>query len=151
MAPNISQAKRYREIVRSDLKLLRYPIPPNFDSDIALRTFLENLYNEAKERLSSLLNEGTPESTIRIEKSVLFIIAAGLFTFRRLDVAEDILTGIPGGRGSIRQLAWVLNVLLPMPKDMDALTNPDVVLEWLQVNISRLRWDESSEKYILES
>ncbi len=68
-----------------------------------------------------------------------------------MDVAEDILTGIPGGKGKIRRLTWVMNVLLPLPEKLDALTQPDLVSEWLKLNRSKLRWDENSQTYILEN
>jgi len=113
MTTNITQVERYRKIVRSEIRYVggRAVNHSTLDSNIALRTILENLYNESKERLSQLHNKNASESIIKSEKAGLFVLGAGLFTFGRLDVAEDILTGIPGGRGSIRQLAWVLNIL----------------------------------------
>ena len=148
-----SQANRYRAMVRSEIRYVggQAVSCSTLDSDMALCTILKNLYNESKERLSQLQDKNASESIIKSEKVSLFVLSAGLFTFGRLDVAEDILIGIPDGRGSIRQLAWVLNVLLPMPKGFDALTNPTAVLEWLEIKRSRLKWDEKSEIYLLEN
>jgi hypothetical protein len=146
-----SQAKRYREIVRAEFKLSRMQIPLNLDSDTALFSFLENLYNATKERLSSLINESASDLIIQAEKAALFVFSVGIFTFGRLNVVEDILAGIPGGKGSIRNLALVLNVLLPIPKGLDALRNPEEIKEWVKVKYSRLKWDETLERYILDN
>ncbi|WP_254563967.1 hypothetical protein [Oscillatoria sp. HE19RPO] len=149
MTKEPSQARRYREMIRADLKLLLRQIPADaYGSDADLRSLLENLYNENKNQLTQLLKEKAPESVITTQKAGLFVLSCGLFTFGRLDVAEDILTGIPGGKGSIRRLAWVINVLLPIPKHFDALAHPEAVREWLKVNYSRLKWDDYSEQYI---
>ncbi len=153
MIIDTTQAARYREMVRSQIKFVggQAVSRSTLNSDIALHTILENLYNESKEKLSQLQNQNASKPTIKSVKVSLFVFSAGLFTFGKLDVAEDILTGIPSGRGSIRQLAWVLNVLLPMPKGFDALANPTAVWEWLKIKRSRLRWDENSERYVLEN
>lgn len=130
MTANISQAKRYRDMVRSDLELFRHPIPHSSNPDIAFCSYLETLYDEAKGRLLRLLEQKASNSTIRDERFCLFVYGAGLFTFGRLDVAEDILAGIPFmGQGGIRRLAWVLNVLLPMPKRLTwiCLINPNFI------------------------
>ncbi|MEM7715885.1 MAG: hypothetical protein AAF349_20310 [Cyanobacteria bacterium P01_A01_bin.68] len=149
MSSDVSQAKRYREMVRTTL--WRYTSPPNSNPDTALRIHLESLYEEGKNKISCLVNENASDSIIRREKVGLFVISVGLFTFGQLDVAEDILSGIPGGKGSIRRFTWVLKVLLPLPKELDVLEQPDVVNEWLKLKRSKLRWDGSSEKYILEN
>ena len=147
MSANISQAKRYREMVRFEFK--RCPPPPDSNPDKAFHIHLEALYKKDKKVLLKLVDENASESEIRNQKVGLFILSVGLFTYGRLDVAEDILTGIPGGRGSIRRLTWVMNVLLPLPEKLDALKQPDLVSEWLKINSDKLRWDESSETYIL--
>jgi len=42
-------------------------------------------------------------------------------------------------------------VLLPFPDKLDALTQPDLVSEWLKINSHKLKWDESLEIYVLEN
>lgn len=149
MSANISQARRYREMVRFEFK--RCPPPPDSNPDKAFRIHLEALYEQEKKQLLSLVDENASESEIRNRKAGLFLISVGLFTYGRLDVAEDILTGIPGGKGQIRRLTWVMSVLLPLPEKLDALTQPDLVSEWLKMNRSKLRWNENSQTYILEN
>ncbi|MEO1765197.1 MAG: hypothetical protein AAFR83_25365 [Cyanobacteria bacterium J06629_18] len=97
MSANISQAKRYREMVRFELK--RCPPPPDSNPDKALYIHLQVLYQEHKSILLKLIDENVSESEIKLQKVGLFLLSVGLFTYGRLDVAEDILTGIPGGKG----------------------------------------------------
>ncbi len=78
MSANISQARRYREMVRFEFK--RCPPPPNSNSDKAFRIHLENLYQQEKSRISCLVHENASESEIRNQKVGLFLISVGLFT-----------------------------------------------------------------------
>ena len=149
MSANISQARRYREMVRFEFK--RCPPATDSNPDEAFRIHLETLYKEEKKLLSLLVDENASEAEIRNREVGLFLIGVGLFTYGRLDVAGDILTGIPEGRGQINRLTWVLNVLLPLPDKLDALTQPDLVGKWLKLNSDRLTWDENSETYIFEN
>ncbi len=135
----MSKARKFREDIRSctGVRDLYFP------SEDAFYEHLELKYKEAKQKN---LNGD------------LFLIGVGLFTFGRLDVAEDILNNIPGGRGSVNHLAGVLK-LLPLPRDYSPLVsrgynpleNPNAIKEWLRVKYSRLKWDESIERYILEN
>ncbi|MGB3642565.1 MAG: hypothetical protein WBA39_34035 [Rivularia sp. (in: cyanobacteria)] len=60
-------------------------------------------YEDSKRDLK--INEEASESRIKATKNGLFVIYVGLFCFGRLDVAEDIVDNIPGGRGSVNHLA----------------------------------------------
>ena len=68
-----------------------------------------------------------------------------------MDVAGDILDNIPGDLRQVRHLARVLNQLLPMPQNLSPFRNSLAVREWLKIKYSRLKWDTTSEKYILEN
>lgn len=149
MIKNTSPARHFRKSIRSEFR--RYQEPPNSDTDTAFREYLESEYESAKSRLSNLLSKGASELVVKGERNGLFVISVGLFTFGRLDVAEDILDNIPGGRVPANHLAGVLNRLLPLPADFSPRENPAAIREWLKVKRSRLKWDESLERYILEN
>lgn len=148
MVENTSPAKHFRESIRSEVQ--KYLVNTNYDSDTDLRNYLESEYEKVKIRLSKLLNEVVSESYLKSEKNGLFIISVGLFTFGRLDVADDILDNIPGRRLPASYLAGILNRLLPLSPGVSPLENPDAIKEWLEEKRSFLRWDESLERYILK-
>jgi hypothetical protein len=151
MTTDLSPAKLYRREVRSVLELFRNKLPAPSDSEIELEKFLENMYKQLKKQLLQLVIENAPESVIKGEKMGVFILASGLFAFGHLDVAQDILDGIPSGRANIRRLALVLKALLPMPKNIDPLTNPLAVKEWLSIYRHNLEWNANLEKFIFKS
>jgi hypothetical protein len=122
----------YRDAVR-DL-LFRHVQAPGKTADQDLYDTLQRIYEECC---------GVPH-----DRAGRFVAAAALFTFGRLDVAEDILDNIPEGRGSVRRLAWALQALMSVPEGMDALKNPDAMREWLRENAGNLRWDEDAGRYL---
>ncbi|MEC4893536.1 MAG: hypothetical protein SAL07_10110 [Oscillatoria sp. PMC 1051.18] len=136
-------------------------MPKTPEIENKFRRELEVEYEKTKAKLSNLLATNASPSTIKAEKNGLFIISAGLFAYGRLDVAEDVLDCIPGGRGSINDLARVLIRLLPLPRlprnsnlsyrSYLPFNNPDIIREWLKAKYSRLGWDECLERYVLEN
>lgn len=141
-------AKEFRQAINSLEGLKHYRFSPDAND---LYEHLESEYEKAKNRISALFDSGESQSIIKSHKNGLFIISVGLFAYGRLDVAEDILNNIPGGRGSINHLAGVLKRLLPLPSGYSPRDNPNAIKEWLRVKRSRLRWDELAERYILEN
>ncbi|BAY22448.1 hypothetical protein NIES2100_22110 [Calothrix sp. NIES-2100] len=148
MSERISTARHFRKSIFSEFR--RYQTSPDAEPDTAFCQYLESEYEKAKSRLSNLINQGASASDLKAEKNGLFIISIGLFTFGRLDVAEDIVDNIPGGRGRVNHLAGVVNRLLPLPPGLSPFGNPDAIKEWLKQNRCRLSWDENLETYILE-
>lgn len=144
MTENISYAKRIREILRSEFRNR-----DNLQTDAAFYHELQNLYQEYKTEILEKTSEGVSDSDIKGFRNGLFVLSVTLFCFGRLDVAEDILDNLPGGRGNINRFAYVLNRLLPSPSDLDCVKNPVEFKEWLRKNRSQLRWDENLERYIL--
>jgi hypothetical protein len=148
MAENTSPARHFRKSILSEFH--QYLASSNSGLDTAFHKYLESEYKKVKIRLLNLFNQAASESALKSEKNGLFLISVGLFTFGRLDVAEDILDNIPGKRVPASHLAGVLNRLLPLPPGFSPLENPDAIKEWLEEKRSLLRWDESLGKYVLE-
>ena len=73
-----------------------------------------------------------------------------MFTFGRLDVYQDILDNIPHRLVRWKGFSYVITTLLPTPAHLGPLKNPDEIAEWIKAKYSKLKWDESLEKYILE-
>jgi hypothetical protein len=149
MVESSSPARIYRKAVRSFLESVRHKLPPSSDAEIELEAYLDALYTQLKEQLTQLVVDNTSEAIIQGEKVGIFIIASGLFAFGHLDVAHDILSGIPSGQADLRRLAWVLKALLPMPKYYDPLINPSDVQVWLIDWQDRLQWDGKLEKFVV--
>ena len=51
----------------------------------------------------------------------------------------------------VKKIAYVINRLLPIPRCLDVLECTHEVEEWLNIKRSRLRWDKSVERYVLEN
>jgi hypothetical protein len=143
MSENISYARRIRESIRGEFRNSNKLV-----TDVDLYEELQYWYQDSKNDLK--VNREASESHIKATRNGLFVLSIGLFSFGRLDVAEDILDNIPGGRGSVNHLVGVLNRLLPLPPGFNCRKNPIEFKEWLKANRSQLRWDESLERYILE-
>ncbi|ALF55688.1 hypothetical protein ACX27_27100 [Nostoc piscinale CENA21] len=148
MAENTSPARKFRKSILSEFQ--KYVSNTNAEFDTEFYTYLECEYDKVKIKLSKLFNEGTSELLLKAEKNGLFLISVELFTFGRLDVAEDILDNIPGKRVTASHLAGILNRLLPLPPGFSPFENPNAIKQWLEEKRSMLKWDESLERYILE-
>ena len=146
MTENISHAKLIRESIRSEFRNRN-----NLETDTAFYAELQSLYQEHKSEILEKVNEGASDSDIKGIRNGVYILSVALFCFGRLDVAEDILDNIPGGRGNINRFVGVLNRLLPLPTGLNCRKNPILFKKWLKVNRSQLRWDESLERYILQN
>ena len=67
MSANISQARRYREMVRFEFQ--RCPPPPDSNPDKAFRIHLETLYEKDKSILLQLADENASDSEIPFPNS----------------------------------------------------------------------------------
>ncbi len=142
---NIPYARRIREALRSGFRN-----SADLQTDAAFYAELQSLYQEHKKEILEKISEGVSDSEIKAVRNGVYILSVALFCFGRLDVAEDILDNIPGGRGNINRFAGVLNALLPLPSGLNYRNNPIEFKKWLKANRSQLRWDESLERYILD-
>ncbi|MEL7244303.1 MAG: hypothetical protein AAGM40_18505 [Cyanobacteria bacterium J06573_2] len=139
MTDKISTATDFREL------------PYKFSgTDDDLYQIYESEYEKQKNRILQAITEGKSEDVIASHNLFLFIMAAGLFTFGRLDVYQDILDNIPHRLVRWKGLSYVITRLLPTPTYLDPLENPTEIAQWIKTKESKLKWDESLEKYILE-
>ena len=148
MAKPNELAKLYRDFARA--VCVPYRDPPNSDRDLAFRTYLEQHYSNAKKELSRLVARGAPSSEVQSVRLALFVFAAGLLPYGRLDVAEDIVMGTPEGRANMRGLAWSIKALMPLPPELDPFKNPVGTLKWLQDNRDNLTWDDTLQSYVFK-
>ena len=139
MADKISDARGFREL------------PYKFSgTDDDLYKIYDSEYEKAKSRLSQLIAEGKSEDVIASSNLFLSIMAVGLFTFGRLDVYQDILDNIPHRLVRWKGFSYVITRLLPTPAYLDPLENPAEIAKWIKAKESKLKWNESLEKYFLE-
>ena len=131
----------YRKAVRDLFREFRsHPAA----SDERFRRYLQSTYEDYKARLHSSDPKSDPETL----RDGLFILAAGLFAYGNLEVADDLLDYVPPS-GSIRNLALALPALLPLSQDVDPRTDPEPIRQWLKNNRDNLRWSESRGTYVL--
>jgi hypothetical protein len=117
----------YRDAVRQ--LLWRYQPVTAEDPDEGLRRHLESLTSQS-------------------DPFTRFVVAAGLLSYGRIDLAEDLLDCLPEGRGSVRELARALVGLLPAPPHLDPLHEPEAFRVWLRQNRDRVHWDPTLGKFI---
>lgn len=139
MTDKISDARRFREL------------PLKFSgTDNDLYKIYDFEYEKEKSRLLQLITKKEPEHLGASYNLCLFIMAVGLFSFGRLDVYQDILDNIPHRLVRWKGLSYVITTLVPIPAYLDPLENAANIAEWIKAKESKLKWDESLEKYILE-
>lgn len=138
----------YRNAVRQIIT--QYSTPADADPDIDFRKYLESNYIEVKKRFTHFEEYGLSKSDLKVVRVELFVLATGLLTFGRLDVAEDILDCIPSS-GSVRRLTLALKAMLPLPEDLDPMKESDLVREWVRANAQNLKWNEQMGRFIKET
>jgi hypothetical protein len=139
----------YRDIVR-ELCINSNTQNSNLDSDTEFYHYLERCYNADKKALDDAgIKKGSPKSVSGITNG-LFVFAVGLFTFGRLDVAEDIVHRAPK-TGALRRLELVLDVLLPLPNNLEPMYDPAGFQRWLAKHRNNLRWNSKSGLYEQEA
>ncbi len=81
MTDKISDARRYREIIRPTDSSKASQDFPNLKNDINLYNFLKSEYEREKSKLLQLINEGESENIIRSKRFFIFILCVGLFVY----------------------------------------------------------------------
>lgn len=146
METKVQAARFYRNMVRQICEM--YAPIPAIDDNARFFRYLEQRYDNAKRRIQNLLDKHAEVSEIDLERHALFVFAAGLLTYGRVDVVDDILAHIPPS-GHVRRLAWTVSTLMPMPTELDPLDNLDDATAWIQENRTRLNWNVKEEKFTL--
>jgi hypothetical protein len=100
-----------------------------------------------------LISQGETEK-IQTERLGIAVLALGLLAFGNIEVVDEILDAMPID-SSLRRLnvyrllSSGLRDMLPLPKDMNPLTNPDEVRAWFLVSRDNLRWQEELGRYVI--
>lgn len=140
-----SLSSLYRTSVRQ--VCTQYVPPADGDRDEAFLSYLRSGYEEAKAQCGSVVgkDDDPKQTSIHIGR---FILAAGLFAYGQLDVADDLLDYMPPS-GGIRKLALALKALLPLPDQLHPFRDPEGTRLWLQNHRDRLQWNEEAGTYEL--
>lgn len=131
----------YRDIVR-ELCINFSSNENDIESDDEFYTYLDSSYRADKQALQEAgYVVGSPKSVSGVTNG-MFVFAVGLFTYGRLDVVEDIVKRIPK-TGNVRRLEFVINVLLPIPDNLEPMDDPGEFHRWLQENQQKLVWNKN--------
>ncbi len=136
-------SRLYRTAVRQ--LLFRWVPPAGADPDAALRAHLEARYAEEKARWAAVAGQDAGAETTAVRNG-LFVLAAGVFAYGRLEAAADVVDHVPSS-GAVRRLALALAALLPLPPGLDPLADPEGFRRWLGAQRGALRWDEARGVY----
>lgn len=143
-------ARFYRDATRQVCLRYQSIIGSGTYDDAGFLSYLEERYAEEKEHIARLIRDGLPESQKPLARLGLLILAAGLFSYGRLEVFEDILDSVPPANLQVGRLAWCLNGMLPLPSQVgDAQRNPEPVRRWVRENQERLKWMEQQGTFVL--
>ena len=144
-----STAQYYRQMIRSALEgTTSTPLPPS-NATAELEEYFQNLYIQQQQRVTELRARNAQQSAIETQKLGVFILASGLFTFGRLELADVILDNTPHPKGDVVYLTSVLKALLPIPQELDPLQNPDTVKAWIKAHQHQLQWNPKLEKFVM--
>ena len=78
------------------------------------------------------------------------MLALALLTYGHLDAVEDILNNIPSSpKARIRSSVKALKVFLPLPDDLDPLSNSEGVRTWFSQHRELLQWDVGKGIFVL--
>lgn len=138
-------SRLYRTAVQQTLT--QYRPTGGVEPDEDFLDYLRSGYAAETARLESLTAADPTAGESLAIKNGLFVFAAGLLAFGRIDVAEDLLDYLPSS-GGIRKLALVLQALLPLPDDLHPWHDPEAIRIWLREHKDRLRWDEAQGLYV---
>jgi len=150
-SPPENIARFYREATRHVCLRYRSMVETSVDDDSRFLEYLEQRYQEEKEHLACLLQDGMPKEQEPLARLGLLILAVGLFTYGHLDVVEDILDSVPPQYLRVGRLAWSLNGMLPLPASIgDAQLVPERVREWFRQYRDSLVWSEDQGLFKLQ-
>ena len=150
-SPPENIARFYREATRHVCLRYRSMVETSVDDDSRFLEYLEQRYQEEKEHLACLLQDGMPKEQEPLARLGLLILAVGLFSYGHLDVVEDILDSVPPQYLRVGRLAWSLNGMLPLPASIgDAQLVPERVREWFRQYRDSLVWSEDQGLFKLQ-
>lgn len=129
----------YRDIVQ---ELCVHFNPGESGSEDEFYSYLDACYKADSQALAAAGIDSEAPRSVSDVKNGVFVFAVGLFTFGRLDVVEDIIKRMPSS-GQVRGLEYVINVLLPLPDNLDPIMQPDTFHRWLTRNAERLIWNKN--------
>jgi hypothetical protein len=145
MEEPIQPARFYRDTVRQLWR--QYDVHlPILETDF--RAYLEHQYAIEQARLAELITRDDTQTDITATRNGLFVLAAGLLSYGRLDAADTLVDYVPAS-GAIRRLALSLKALLPLPEELSPLQQPEAVKLWLERYRGQLRWDEGVGRFLL--
>lgn len=147
MNRDTNPALAYRELIRSVFR----SFDPSHSSDEQkeFESWLKKFYGDATSQARSPTDSGTRRNT-REDSLTLFVTAVGLLTYGALDYVSDILDNVPATPRNIRQLAWVLKAMLPLPENLDPLQDANAVKQWVITNRANLEWHSDNGRFVLK-
>lgn len=149
-SPPDNPARFYRDATRQVCLRYQSLVGSGSQNDAHFLSYLEQRYQEEKDHLARLKQEGLPKPQEPIARLGLLILAVGLFTYGRLEVVEDILDSIPPSELRVGRLAWCLNGMLPLPASIgDVLQDSDSVKVWVSSHRDSLHWDDQKGVFVL--
>jgi hypothetical protein len=127
------------------------------------------VYDAMREYLEHLFTRFSSGREATGDKTVLLIIAAGLMTYGRLDMAEFIISHLPSERfvtdhfaGRCVVLPYVIaGALLPLPEELGRMVSwyevnwvagipqADALQAWFAAHRDGLVWDNTAERFVL--
>jgi len=138
----------WREVVRSGFSGFQPSGAASTDDEF--RAHVEKLHEDERAHIRSLAGRDPADPELRAAGLGLYVLAVALLTWGRLDVVEDILTHVPGGRHPARILARSVNFLVPLDAGFDAVDRPLETLEWIRRHRDLLRWDPDRGMFVKE-
>jgi hypothetical protein len=145
----------YRDTIRIVVYQTKVAPGPYEDMDARFYALLKRDYAQMKANLVGMLQHPTSDNQRLAYQLGVAITAVGLLTYGELEVAEDIFQALPHSpRRSLRVppynfILGSLSALLPVPKSIDVLADPEAAVSWLRTHQSRIRWKETSNEYLL--
>lgn len=133
----------WRDVVRRGFSQFR---PTSADPEAEFLAYAEGLYQQEKDRKALLQASGEASSA----NLSLYIPAVALLTYGRLEAVEDLLRNLPADRHPARVLARSVDALIPLATNLDALSNPEATLTWINEHQSRLRWSPADGRFRLD-
>jgi hypothetical protein len=127
----------YRDAVRQ--LCINYTPAVDKDPEEDFYLYLDSLYQQY---------HATFDAESETDRNALFFLAAGLLSFGKIDVAEDLIDYLPPGRAGIRQLALALVALFPVPEHFDPLQDPEPIKKWLRQNRDQLDWNPVEGQFV---
>jgi hypothetical protein len=138
-------AKYWRQMLMTET-FQRFHVPPGADPDQRFHQLLADQYERARAELST---QDAAAPNAAANRIAVYFSAIGLLTYGRLDVVADILNNNPGQPSPLWALESSVAAIVPLPSDLDVHRQPQEVIAWIRENEPRLKWNESSGRFVL--